>query len=490
MPLNYSKWDNLELSDDSDIEGHPNVDKKSLIMWKQRDIHEKREARKLRIAQLKADIVCDDGLQPRLEQITKDVGEKGPEYFASLVEKLRTQPSPDVPPTNAPNQKTYDEMLLSLLMTVYEDAKKKGIDKDSPKLHEALVDGLKHHVVALAEHTESLRKDLAKEEEEQKKKITSDDIHEGFDSHYVPPLPAPPPIKGAIDTPSTKTKKTTTEIEVLNPKGVSAAQTTFASSSKVADEEEAELPELTPSLEEFSKLPLKGYEQSWEFIKSHRDVIVPGASDALLVTAFTAQGEGKAAYARQCVHQSLLLQYCEKLGKDGVSLFFRKMVGGEPRAISMFEQDVVNTYAHLCERVRITKAEAESAPGEQIQLVPENPSTKISFNIPDGPPPEHLVFEGPDSENVDMEQVRKALQMRWDVFESFKPEFQEALKSQDLNQVNKVLGAMKVEDAEEVVRALDMVGILNFSEHGIRDETGKSSDEEEEEADSEEQNVD
>lgn len=49
MPLNYSKWDNLEvkyllyttsttlfltnsqLSDDSDIEGHPNVDKKSLI---------------------------------------------------------------------------------------------------------------------------------------------------------------------------------------------------------------------------------------------------------------------------------------------------------------------------------------------------------------------------------------------------------------------------------------------------------------------------
>jgi hypothetical protein len=51
MPLNYSKWDQLEvglsslapkpisihscsvqLSDDSDIEGHPNVDKKSLIM--------------------------------------------------------------------------------------------------------------------------------------------------------------------------------------------------------------------------------------------------------------------------------------------------------------------------------------------------------------------------------------------------------------------------------------------------------------------------
>lgn len=31
MPLNYSKWDALELSDDSDIEEHPNIDKRSMI---------------------------------------------------------------------------------------------------------------------------------------------------------------------------------------------------------------------------------------------------------------------------------------------------------------------------------------------------------------------------------------------------------------------------------------------------------------------------
>ena len=42
----------------------------------------------------------------------------------------------------------------------------------------------------------------------------------------------------------------------------------------------------------------------------------------------------------------------------------------------------------------------------------------------------------------------------------------------------------QVEDAEEVVKMLDMAGILNFSDHAIRDETGKggaSDDEEEEE---------
>ena len=83
---------------------------------------------------------------------------------------------------------------------------------------------------------------------------------------------------------------------------------------------------MTPSLVEFSKLPLMGFEETWEFIKQHRDVVVPGASDALLVAAFEAQSEGRSEYARKCVHQSLLLSYCEKLGGDGVSLFFRKYV--------------------------------------------------------------------------------------------------------------------------------------------------------------------
>lgn len=81
---------------------------------------------------------------------------------------------------------------------------------------------------------------------------------------------------------------------------------------------------MTPSLEAFSKLPIGDYEKSFEFIQQHRDVYVPGASDALLVAAFTAETEGKSKYAKQCVHQSLLIQYCEKLGRDGVGLFFKK----------------------------------------------------------------------------------------------------------------------------------------------------------------------
>ena len=316
--------------------------------WKQRAIHEQREERKLKIAQYKADIACNDVLEPRLQEITKDVEEKGPAHFSSLVEKFKTNPSPERPPTNAPNQKTYDEMLLALLLQVWEEAKKKGVEKDDPKLGEALVAGLKEHLVRIDQHQEKLRKEMQREEEELHKKITSEDIHEGFESHvcrfvlpsvriyshrgvlvqYVPPKPAPPPVKNAI---TEKPKKKVTEFETLNPKGVASAPFTpeaSSSSSKApaAEYDPDELPELTPALEGFSRLPVRGYEQSWEYIKAHRAVYVPGASDALLVAAFRAQSNGDAKYALQCVHQSLLLQYCEKLGKDGPSMFFRKYV--------------------------------------------------------------------------------------------------------------------------------------------------------------------
>ncbi|OBZ68714.1 Hsp90 co-chaperone Cdc37 [Grifola frondosa] len=484
MPLNYSKWDKLELSDDSDIEGHPNVDKKSLIRWKQRDIHEKREARKHHIAQLHAEIACDEVLRSRLRQIVEDVASQGPPHFSALVERFKTQPSPEAPPSNAPEPKTYDEMLLSLMLQVWETAKKDGVEKDDASLGDALISGLKRHVVKLGEVVDDLRKRLHDEEEEQKKKITSEDLHEGFESHYVPPIPEPPAIKGAIVEPK---KHTATEYEVINPRGVAAAPSTFSqgassSSAAVSDEETDDLPELTPSLEKFSHLPLRAYEESWEFVKEHRDVIVPGAADALLVAAFRAQSRGDSKWAQQCVHQSLLLQYCEKLGKDG---WYREIFAQRPSLRRMLRTHTDTSV----ERVRISKAEEAAGGNEQIQLVPENPSQSITFNVPDGPPPETIQLEGPGFENIDIEDVRKALQMRWDVFQSFNPPLQKALKAQSLDEVNKVLGRLNVEKAEEIVKLLDLAGILSFSDGGIRDETGQSNEEDGDEADEEDEAV-
>lgn len=234
---------------------------------------------------------------------------------------------------------TYDEMMLSLLMQVFEDAKTKGIDKgNTERMREVLLANLKSHSAKLSERQEVLRNDLDEEEAEKAKKITTDDIHEGFDSKYVPPKPEPPPIP--THKPTTKTKVQT--IEVLNPKAndeTAVAQMAFNSSApgpstspgeEDDDDDDFDIPEMTPKLNEFSKLPLKGYEKSYSFLQHNREVYVKGASDALLVAAFTAETKDQHGYSKQCVHQSLLLQYCEKLGKDGVQLFFKRYVANTP----------------------------------------------------------------------------------------------------------------------------------------------------------------
>jgi len=484
MPLNYSKWDQLELSDDSDIEGHPNVDKKSLIRWKQRDIHEKREIRKEKIRHLQAEIDCNKVLLPRIKEIHSNLVNQSLSvsptvYFNSLVEQLQANPSPDCPPgaDSTKLEQTYDGMLLSLLKMVSEKAKEKvkqsdilGAEKDA-RLTKELGAEVGTHVQQLGDTIDKNQKELDEEVKEQKKHITSDDLHDGFASKYIPPVPGPAPIPF---TKKEKQKSQVTEIEVLNPDAV--ASSTPTAEDEDDDDEETELPELTPALVAFSKIPLKAYDKSFEYIQHHREVYVPGASDALLVAAFRAQSQDKPKYAKQCLHQSLLLQYCEKLGRDGVGVFFKKMVGGDKRAIKVFEDDVESSYKHIETRARIAKEE-ETKGREQIQLVPENPSQSINFNVPDGPPPENLVLEGPGTEDMDLEEVRKALQFRWDVFQGFSPELQKALRSGGLADVNEILGRMEVPEAEGIVNSLDIAGILSFADGGIRGETSNQTGE-------------
>jgi len=484
MPLNYSKWDALEVSDDSDIEGHPNVDHKSLVRWKQRQIHEDRETRKHKIATLKADIQSNPVMQERLRQIRDGVEEKGAGFFSATVERLEKQPSPERPP--APLEGTYDGMLLSLLRRTADDVKNLGIASGDPKLDEELIKSLDEHLKRMPEFLKKAKDDLELEEAEQKKKITSEDIRPGFSSTYVPPKSEPAPLPGALGIPSTEKKKTkkatTVEYEVLNPNSVASSSTApppEATEGDEVEEDDAEIvPEMTPAIAEFSKLPLGGFQESWDFIKAHRDVVVPGASDALLIAGYRAEREGKHKYAKQCVHQSLLLQYGEKLGSDGISVFFNKMIHADPRALMVFMKDVDDTYNHIVSRVKANKDEEDALrqSTEQIQLVPENPDAEISFEIPDGPPPETIQLEGPGAEDLDPVEVRKALQLRWEVFDGFEEDMKTALKSQKLESVNKVLGAMDIDEAERIVELLQISGILSFSEGGIRDETGASQD--------------
>jgi cell division cycle protein 37 len=151
------------------------------------------------------------------------------------------------------------------------------------------------------------------------------------------------------------------------------------------------------------------------------------------------------------------------------------MTTTQGRAAVVFFNDVLSTYVRIAERSKALQAEPKAQGGgeEQIQLVAEDPDTVISFEVPEGPPPAEIELDGELAATMDVEKVREILQNRWDIYQSFDEDFRKALESKSLEKVNKILGNMSVDKAEEVVGQLDAAGILNFQSGGIRDETGK-----------------
>ncbi|KAN0062963.1 hsp90 co-chaperone Cdc37 [Thecaphora frezii] len=512
--LNYSKWDNLELSDDSDIEVHPNIDKKSFIRWKQQDIHQKREQRKHQIQQLKAERETNDQLQPRLEEILKQTQSEGAAYYSRQVSRLSAGRE-ERGNEDGPNGPTIDDMILSLLLQINNEPSVKGKQPSDPALVEGLADQLKYHSQQLAKRQQQINEELAKMEAEDAKKITSDGIREGWSSGHVSKVEPEPEVKPKAKAKPAKSNSKVTSIETLNSPsssssaaanavaGSSSSQQTPDSDAEETDDEE-EVPEVSVSMRQFANLPSTipssvdlsastlpssfnptknldegAFEVALKFLAAHKELLreESGTTDALLVEAFQAEMRGESAYARRCTEKGLMIQYCNKLGKDGVSLFFRRMTSGDGRASIVYLNDVLQTYARIRDR---SKALSESSAGnagegeEQIQLVAEDPSTVISFEVPDGPAPEHIELEGEGTEGMDIEKVREFLNRRWKIFCGFPVEMQEALKSKELDKVNAVLGKMKCDEAEELVGLLDQAGILSFSSSEIRDATGRA----------------
>jgi cell division cycle protein 37 len=221
-----------------------------MIRWKQRDIHEKREARKLKLAKLNSERELNGVLRPRIQAVVRGVEEGGWGHYRAVQRRLQEQPSPDKPNTGAPNQPTYDMMLGQLLGDVWKEAaclvdgaevrggevvkEGKKVDSEPTWASEAAVpegkaetmarylkERLSWHVAELDRRDEEVKKEIAEEEHEQKKKITSEDIKEGWSATSVV-KPKPSPLENAKPSPLDK-KAATQTIEVLNPGVVSEA---------------------------------------------------------------------------------------------------------------------------------------------------------------------------------------------------------------------------------------------------------------------------
>lgn len=450
MVLDYSKWDKIELSDDSDIEVHPNVDKRSFINAKRRQIHETRAVRKQNITNIRMELSMNDVLLKRLTKLISTLESsstsKSPEevVLQALVDISSEEGEQKTPPL-PPNTPTYAQMMASLV-----DSIKKEIDQESPvDRAKAFLDKLKGHKVKLTEVYAQSSKRLAELEKEESSKITSDQLHDGFSAGHVNksvPFPAA----------SEKKKKTSQKVhavEQLNPgaKPLESRNDSTSSGAEADLEESAEDDnedhiEPTRLGREFAKIKIGDYRQCMEYVSRNPAVVAERETDGLLIEAFNAQIEGKDEYAKQCVHQALLLQYCRQLGRDGVALFFKRITTPNHQAQKVFHEDVSTTYLRIRERARTMAEERnnQAAGVEQIQLHAVDPNTQITIAVP-----------SVDSEDPEIQGSRK-------IFESFPPGLQRALESGSLDEVNKVLGKMSVEEAEEIVGLLGEGGMLSL----------------------------
>lgn len=304
-----------------------NVDKRSFINAKRRQIHETRNMRRQQIGHYKTEVTMNTYLLSRLDRLlavlsAQDNAARPAQevVMSALMELTSSENDADAPPVPE-GSPSYAQMLAALVDTV-----KKEVDADGPaETWPAFVAKLREHRGKLISHTEETKAKQAVLEKEEAAKITTDDMHEGFSAGHI--------TKEA--TASAPKKTTTTKVqavEQLNDPGATrpspSGEQSVSSGAEADVEEEAGESEsgIEPTAvgREFAKIRIGDYRACHDFIAKNPAVVAEKETDGLLIEAFNSQIDGKAEYAQQCVHQALLLQYCRQLGRDGVSLFFKR----------------------------------------------------------------------------------------------------------------------------------------------------------------------
>ena len=150
-----------------------------------------------------------------------------------------------------------------------------------------------------------------------------------------------------------------------------------------------------PPAEKFAHLT--SIETSFKALSCNPELACQKYSDEILAEAFRLEMAGKSKEAKNCVHQSLILQYCGLLGKDGISMFFKRylnflmkrMETSSRAAMDMFRKDCADTFARIQNRVKEIHAQTqEEERREQLEALARVEAAKQpdgSFALPVGP---------------------------------------------------------------------------------------------------------
>ncbi|ODV87369.1 hypothetical protein CANARDRAFT_26768 [[Candida] arabinofermentans NRRL YB-2248] len=455
MAIDYSKWDKIELSDDSDVEVHPNVDKKSFIKWKQRDIHEKRIQRNNDIKGLKVQKEMYTQLNKRVDAMLKELGTSG----ALVDEKERnTWLASNFDPKekceieqNGGDNPPYNEMVEDLFTQITDDMVKDGED---PSNLASLSSRIMTHRAKIASVLLQIDPKLEELEREKSKLISSEDIKDGWNSSFINKNTGSTASSAPSGTTGAKSTDKVQVVETINSPGASKS----LQKPSIPIEQLDEL-ELLPETKVFSEIPADSLLQSARFLESHLYIVCEHQKDALMMSSFESQLSDDKKKTKQIIHQALILQYLNDLfvaaGGDratyqqkekALGLFIGKLNDKGSAASQAFQADLEKTFQHIVNRSNIIKEEqaqqqASNEGGEegveQIQLRSIDESTELIVSVPEKGTPEY------------------------EIFETLPSAMKSALLTGDLNEINKVFATMSVADAEELLEKFDECGVIS-----------------------------
>lgn len=362
--------------------------------------------------------------------------------FQALMELAPRKAQDDTPPPrpegvfreDSPPLPTYSRMMTDVLDQVNKTLDDRRVGKN--QRYGALIQELGSHFEKIQHLQTDLARNLDELEQQGSKKITSESYHVGFNSSHI--NKAGPGDKARQDT----------EIELLNLNYNmdKATADTGVEMTKTTTDDSDEKVRASPAAKKFAEINPADYRASHAYLSSHPEILLnESETDGLLIEAYYAiLDQHDETRAWHFIHQALLLQYCRMLGRDGVALFFKRISAPSHRSREAFEKDVAERFQKIRGMAkRDAKQRAEAAEGDgavaQIQLHPVGLNGSVRIEVP--------LAESEDRE------VRKAREM----FERFAPEMRAALESGSLDEVNKVLGGMEVEEAENLVSLLGEV---------------------------------
>ncbi|KAI8320185.1 Hsp90 co-chaperone CDC37 [Martensiomyces pterosporus] len=447
MPIDYSKWDNLELSDDSDVEVHPNIERNTFIRLRQRKIREEREARRLRRERIEALIPMNKDLIERITALrTQITGADEPqmkdivaqwEKDVEAAHRAKEKRDEVTSEGKLPEQPTEDEMMDALKARISDDLLKESAKQESTEeKRKLLVTQLDAHIEKLNGSLKDAERELEEVKREEAKHISPDSIsHTGFDRSFVSKSTGSSSSASKSNAATRTEKHTVTTDEVLNPGSVGKFSDDKAGAADVeGDDDVDEDGRLKLDADSKAFASLTSMSDSYSYISDHLSIVSEKKADQILGHAFTLELEGKTKLARQYVHQSLILTYILTMGGSGVRIFFDRMAV-KGRAQDMFNNDVDSRYKHIVERCKVIKSESAQSDEpeiESIQLQCDDPNAPIRISVPDE-----------NNKDEDPERIR--------LFSELPADFQSALREGTLEAVNEVLATIPGSEAERLL---------------------------------------